>query len=100
MTARKGGAALARVIESCAERGDDPSSRFDDPQDIVDARDASYEARLALLQRWRSVAAGDDADMEKRVAAAIRSLEAGAVLGTDEPEDAPVDWGYGARSTR
>ena len=86
---------IAQRIAACASNPEcDPRDHFDRPQAIVDAQTAPYEARLSVLQRWRSFHSDDDA----RIEAAINALEAGAVMGTDLPEGTPAGWGYGARS--
>jgi hypothetical protein len=88
---------IAQKVQDCA--GDeviDPRDWFDDPQDVADASDATYGDRLTVLQRWRSLAGADD----HSVSSAIKSLEAGAVMGTDVPEGTPPDWGYAAKSDK
>jgi hypothetical protein len=90
--------AARRIKALVAETDADPRAHFADPQGVADARDAPYEARLDLLQRWRRLE-GDGAQ-EGDVAAAIRSLEAGAELEQDEPAQAPGTWGYGAPKPR
>ena len=81
-------------IEACASNPDAaPRDHFDAPQTVADAADASYEARLSVLQRWRRHHPEDAVDVD----AAISALEAGAALGVDQPEGTPPGWGYGAR---
>jgi hypothetical protein len=87
----------AQRVQDCAKNEViDPRDWFGDPQYVADASGAPYSDRLTVLQRWRSLAGPDD----QAVTSAIRSLEAGAVMGTDVPEGTPPDWGYAAKSDK
>ena len=88
---------IAQRVQDCARNEViDPRDWFDEPQHVADAFDAAYGDRLTVLQRWRSLAGPED----QPVSSAIRSLEAGAVMGTDVPEGTPPDWGYAAKSDK
>lgn len=85
-----------RSLASDAES--DPRPRFASPMQIAEAQDAPYEARLRLLQRWRSLAVRDHGQGSAEEAAArdaVTALESGAKLDQDRPEGAP-DSTYGA----
>lgn len=90
---------VADILSAEDGRGpEDPRTRFEDPQEIVDATDAPYEARLQALQRWRRLVVEEDGqggEAEKAVSAAIQALETGAELEQDEPEERPPGRGYG-----
>lgn len=75
-----------------------PSERFDEPDDVLDQDDLSYDAKLDILQRWRAAAdnAGDD-DGDKRlrrIEQAIHRLQTEVTLDPDKPEEAPSSEGY------
>lgn len=70
---------------------------FDDPMDVVDSTDMTYEARLKILQEWQATLSrsGSGHDRQKILQGAIHALEMGAAVQDDGPEGAPNSTGYG-----
>ena len=78
------------------ERNGNDRLRTADPLDLVEDTGLPYEARLHELQR-RLAALGDDEPARRlELEAAVQSLQAGAKLRQDEPEEAPGTHTYGA----
>ncbi|NJO37867.1 MAG: hypothetical protein HC871_09950 [Rhizobiales bacterium] len=69
---------------------------FEQPDDVLERSDLTYEQKLDILQRWHAdlqKASGERAGL-RRVEQAIERLQVEVTFDPDKPESAPSGKGY------